>query len=445
MSTSRMKIEVNFLKEGMYIADLDCPWHKTPFPLQGFYIRNDDDVKALAGYCKYVYVDEKKARTKHVYESRVTQKPKQENQKKHDKAEDDHSAQVVMLPPLVIKSPQTYQVKTTIKKEVSRTEKLHRHVYEAISGVFATLHGGGKVSIAETENVAEGMVESVVRNPDALVWLSKMSEEDAYSYQHSVKSSIWALVFGRHLGLDKSLLKTLAMGVLLSHIGKTRLSSELLQKSVKLTEEEHVEYQNYVQHGVEILEEMDDLPNGVISIVKYHQERHNGTGYPQSVTGGKIPLLAKIAGLVDYYQVLISPRDDSQGLSPLQAVSKLFELRNITFQEDLVERFIEAVGVYPTGTLVELSSHEVGIVTGHNLDRRLFPKIMIVLDDHKYPLKDAKVVDLKEWNQHKAGEDGLYISDSLPKGAYNIDENEFLLTGAKSRWSWKHFAGSIAS
>jgi hypothetical protein len=149
--------------------------------------------------------------------------------------------------------------------------------------------------------------------------------------------------------------------------------------------------------------------------------------------------------LVDYYQSLINPRDDSQGLSPLQAVSKLFELRNIAFQDDLVERFIEAVGVYPTGTLVELSSHEVAIVTGHNLDRRLFPKVMIVLDDHKYPLKAAKVVDLKEWNQNKVGEDGLYISESLPKGAYNIDENEFLLTGAKSRWSWKHFAGSIAS
>ncbi|MFT6264652.1 MAG: HD-GYP domain-containing protein (c-di-GMP phosphodiesterase class II) [Oleiphilaceae bacterium] len=437
-----MKVEVNYLKEGMYIADLDCPWHKTPFPLQGFYIRKDDDVKALAGYCKFVYVDERKCRIKHVYESRISVKSKP---KVARNVKEDAASQVVILEPLVIKSPQTYEMKTTIKKEVAKAGKLHQHVYEAIAGVFETLYSGSEVSIAETESVAEGMVESVLRNPDALVWLSKMSEEDVYTYQHSVKSSIWSLVFGRHLGLEKQLLKTLAMGVLLSHIGITKLPSQLRNNAGTLSEDEQRLYQSYVNYSVEMLEGMDDIPSAVVSIVKFYQERHNGTGYPLGVTGGRIPLLAKIAGLVDYYQSLIDPKDSSQGLSPLQAVSKLFEMRNIAFQEDLVERFIEAVGVYPTGTLVELSSHEVAIVTGHNLDRRLFPKIMIVLDDHKYPLKDAKLVDLKEWNQNKVGDEGLYISESLPKGAYNIDENEFLLTGAKSRWSWKHFAGSIAS
>lgn len=442
MSTNRVKVEVNYLKEGMYIADLDCPWHKTPFPLQGFYIRKDDDVKALAGYCKFVYVDERKCRTKHVYESRISVKSKL---KVARNIKEDAASQVVILEPLVIKSPQTYEMKTTIKKEVAKAGKLHQHVYEAIAGVFETLYSGSEVSIAETESVAEGMVESVLRNPDALVWLSKMSEEDVYTYQHSVKSSIWSLVFGRHLGLEKQLLKTLAMGVLLSHIGITKLPSQLRNNAGTLSEDEQRLYQSYVNYSVEMLEGMNDIPSAVVSIVKFYQERHNGTGYPLGVTGGRIPLLAKIAGLVDYYQSLIDPKDSSQGLSPLQAVSKLFEMRNIAFQEDLVERFIEAVGVYPTGTLVELSSHEVAIVTGHNLDRRLFPKIMIVLDDHKYPLKDAKLVDLKEWNQNKVGDEGLYISESLPKGAYNIDENEFLLTGAKSRWSWKHFAGSIAS
>ncbi|MFT7371961.1 MAG: HD-GYP domain-containing protein (c-di-GMP phosphodiesterase class II), partial [Oleiphilaceae bacterium] len=335
MSTNRMKIAVNNLKEGMYITDLDCPWHHTPFPLQGFYIRNDDGVKALADYCKHVYVDERKTRVKHVYQNRVSSNPKPEKVQNIKQSTD---SAVVILAPLVIKSPQTYATKTTIKKETTRATKLHQHVYEAISDVFEALYNDGEVSIAQTESVAEGMVESVVRNPDALVWLSKMSEEDVYSYQHSVKSSIWALVFGRHLGLDKPLLKTLAMGVLLSHIGKTKLPSALRDKTEPLSADELGLFQNYVEYSVDILKGMDDLPSGVVAVVKFHQERHNGTGYPQGITGGRIPLLAKIAGLVDYYQSLINPRDDSQGLSPLQAVSKLFELRNIAFQDDLVER-----------------------------------------------------------------------------------------------------------
>jgi len=194
-----------------------------------------------------------------------------------------------------------------------------------------------------------------------------------------------------------------------------------------------------------LLEGIDELPNGVISIVEYHQERHNGTGYPKGVTGEQIPLLAKIAGLVDFYQEMITPRDEAQGISPLDAVSNLYEMRNISFQEDLVERFIEAVGVYPTGTLVELSSKEVGIVTGHNLDRRLLPKVIVVLDADKNPLRRGKVIDLKEQRQAKKDAEFLYIKDSLPKGAYDIDENQYLLTGATSRWSWRHIAGSLAA
>lgn len=443
MSTNRLKIEVNALKEGMFVSDLDCPWHETPFPLQGFYIRLDDDVKALTQYCKHVYIDVQKQKTRTVHEAHA---PFEQKTKKVEKTTE--TANVVKLPPVIIKSPKSYKTQSSITKEVSKAEKLHRHVYEAISHVFASVARENPISlkqtVQETEKVAEGMVESVIRNPDALVWLAKMSDQDSYSYQHSVKASIWSLVFGRSLGLDKQQLKSLAMGVLLSHVGKTKLSQDIIEGVAHSKSEYLAAYQEYVNHSINVLSEMDDLPKGVLSIVEFHQERHNGTGFPKGVTGERIPLLAKIAGLVHYYQELISPRNDELGLSPLSAVSKLYELRNISFQQDLVERFIEAVGVFPTGTLVELSSNEVGIVTGHNEDRRLLPKVMIVLDENKQKLKHGKVIDLKEKNEVGKQQSSLYIKDSLPKGAYNINENQYLLSGATSKWSWRHITSSIS-
>tara|TARA_R110001592_G_scaffold83774_1_gene248095 strand:- start:12424 stop:13758 length:1335 start_codon:yes stop_codon:yes gene_type:complete len=443
MSSNRLKVEVNALKEGMFVSDLDRPWHETPFPLQGFYIRLDDDVKALAEYCKYVYVDVQRQKSK---VSKLVHAP---FDKKTKSIEKKVGAHIVNLPPIVIKSPTTYTVVSSIHKEVSKAVKLHKHVYEAINHVFLSVSGdnpaGLKETVKETELIAEGMVESVIRNPDALVWLAKMNDQDAYSYQHSVKASIWSLVFGRHLGLDKIQLKSLAMGVLLSHIGKAKLSQEVLDGIAASDARYESAYQEYIQHSLKALSTMGNLPRGVIQIVEYHQERHNGTGFPKNVTGEKIPLLAKIAGLVHYYQELITPRNDDLGLSPLAAVSKLFELRNISFQQDLVERFIEAVGVFPTGTLVELSSNEIAIVTGHNQDRRLLPKVIIVLDENKQKLKNVRVVDLKEKNMTGRESDALYIKDSLPKGAYNIDENQYLLSGATSKWSWRHIASSIAS
>ena len=440
MSTERVRIEVNALQEGMFVSDLDRPWHETPFPLQGFYIREDDDIKALSDYCKYVFVDTKRQKSKSVYANHARFNP----QRNADPMKGMDLDNLLKLPPIKIKAPQVYETSEPIKKEVSRAKKLHRHVYEAIENVYAEIEYGGQVSLAETESVANGMVESIVRNPDALVWLAKMNEEDAFSYRHSVNASIWALVFGRHLGLDKKRLKSLAMGVLLSHIGKIKVSQEVLDREHELDTKEQIEFESYVNHGVEMLSTNSDLSNSVVSIVKYHQERHNGTGFPEGITGERIPLLAKIAGLVDYYQNLITPRGSRRGLSPLEAVTELYELRNITFQKDLVEKFIEAVGVYPTGTLVELSSAEVGIVTGHNMERRLMPKIIVVLDQDKQPLKTGKLVDLMEYNRSKSGQ-YLFIRDSLPKGAYDIDETEYLLTGAKSKWSWTHLKGTLAA
>lgn len=440
MSTSRIKIEVNALKEGMFVSDLDRPWHETPFPLQGFYIRLDDDVKALSEYCKFVYIDQKKQKTVRNYDQHaVGNKPVSSKQKVRSERDDK---KVIELPPLVIKSPKNYQASTTINKEVAKSEKLHKQVYDALDKVFLTVAQGGHVAVSETLAVADGMVESVIRNPDALVWLSKMHKYDAYSYQHSVNASIWALVFGRHLGIDEKMLKTLAIGVLLSHVGKLDIEQQVLESYPNLDEKDLASYQQYVEKGLCAVREMEGLPNGVASIVEFHQERHNGSGYPKGVTGDRIPLLAKIAGLVDYYQELITPRDDQLGLSPVDAVAKLYELRNISFQQDLVERFIEAVGVYPTGTLVELSTSEVGVVTGHNEQRRLLPKVMIVTDDNKQALKAGKLVDLKEL--HEKGNQ-IYIVDSLPKGALDIDETQYLLTGATSKWSWRHIAGALAA
>jgi HD-GYP domain-containing protein (c-di-GMP phosphodiesterase class II) len=450
-----LKIEVNALKEGMFVSDLDRPWHETPFPLQGFYIRQDDDVKALLQYCKHVYIDAQKQKINKIHEGHVPfsadskSSPDPTNGPKLKVAEKKKEQKEVKLPPIVIKSPVDYSSSSSIHKEVSKAEKLHRHIYEALNQVFLNVSDPSlpafKETIRETEKVAEGMVESIIRNPDALVWLAKMNDQDVYSYQHSVKASIWALVFGRHLGLDKDMLKSLAMGVLLSHIGKTRLSAEVLEGVAEGKSEYQAEYQNYVQYSIEALSTIDKLPKGVMSIVEFHQERHNGTGFPKGVTGERIPLLAKIAGLVHYYQELITPRKEELGLSPLAAVAHLYELRNISFQQDIVERFIEAVGVFPTGTLVELSSSEVAIVTGHNQDRRLLPKVIIVLDKDKQRLKQGRLVDLKELSMTGNPSDALYIRDSLPKGAYNIDENQYLLTGATTKWSWRHITTSIAA
>ncbi|WLQ17319.1 DUF3391 domain-containing protein [Hahella aquimaris] len=441
MAAKKTQIAVSELQIGMFVADLDRPWHQTPFPIQGFYIRSADDIRALQSFCRSVYIDRPLTRTE--YET-------MENSGKEEllfrlgslssgKSVEEHR---LTLPPIKIRRPAKYERQSTLKHEVKEAEKLTHRVNQALDRVFANVCLGQAPDIVETEEVAAMMVESVIRNPDAMLWLSRVRRRDEYAYSHSVAASIWGLVFGRQLGLSRSYLKDLATGLLLSQVGKAKMPQELLQSAKFLDAAQYQRYKGYVDMSVAILKSDPTISPRVVSVVEYHRERHNGSGFPQGVTGDKIPLLAKIAGLVDHYQEMLEPRAGAEAMTSLQAVTALYHSRNIEFQEDLVEKFIQCVGIYPTGATVELSNREVGVVIQHNMERKLWPTVMVLLDEDKAPLRTAKVVDLMAFNIKQSNEDSyLHITHSLPSGAYGIDASRFQVTGANSRWSLRHFMG----
>ncbi|ARU57114.1 HD-GYP domain-containing protein [Oleiphilus messinensis] len=447
MAVTHKQISVSQLQCGMYVSDLDRPWCQTPFPLQGFYVRSDDDIKAIASYCKSVTVDVSLDRSSFNYElleldesgsnqknkSLVQGAPSQVFVQERKNADNAQS--------LRIKNPIQYDVSSSLKKEVKVAKVLHTKVAEVLSGIAHKIREGKTFSIAETEQVAAEMADSVIRNPDAMVWLSRVHLRDTHSFNHGINASIWSLVFGRHLGLEKSLLTTLASGVLLSQVGKSRLPDHIINKAGQLDQTEFEEYKEYVNYGVEILEQTPGVSPQELNVVRCHRERHNGTGYPNALTGDQIPLLAKIAGLVDAYQELIEPRAGVDPMTPAQAVAQLYEARNIEFQEVLVEKFIQAVGVYPTGTVVELTTDEVGIVLSHNPKRRLWPKVMVVLDREKQPLKSTRVVDLLDYNEQERKSETVHIQGSLPYGAYDVDPANYSVTGGSSRWNLRSLIG----
>jgi HD-GYP domain-containing protein (c-di-GMP phosphodiesterase class II) len=246
-----------------------------------------------------------------------------------------------------------------------------------------------------------------------------------------VRCAVWAIIFGRHIGLAKKDLDVLAMGVLLKDVGKTRLDQQLITLKSRSAAQER-EYEQFVGYGVDILRATEGVSPRVVSVVKNHCERINGSGFPQQLKGDKIPLLGKIAGIVTFYDDTTNPRGQTYPLAPSKAVAKLYELRNTEFQEELVVEFIRAIGLYPTGTLVELSTGEVGVVVEQNFERRLKPKVMIVLDSCKHTLAKPFLLDMAEDDRDKqalvdAGKKTLHevekieILRDLEPGSYEVD------------------------
>lgn len=426
MGVKQVKIDVNELTVGMFVSGLDRPWTQTPFPLQGFYIRDNEEIKQLKIHCNFVYIDVVKGSSPIKTKLRKLSKPGKP--KKSIRAE--RGARVTDIAPLRVRRD-VYTEVQPVEQEIGQAKALHQQVYRAVGTVLSQVNADhNHVPIKETKRAASAMVDSVIRSPDAFTWLSRVREKDEYTYSHAVRSAVWAILFGRHIGLPKPELDVLAMGVLLKDIGKTKLPRQLIEKRERSLTERQA-FEQFVEYGVDILRQMPDVKPRVTSVVKTHCERVNGSGYPAHLRGDKIPLLGKIAGIVTFYDETTNPRNENP-LSPSKAVSMLYEVRGIEFQEDLVVEFIRAIGLYPTGTLVELSTGEVGVVVEQNFERRLKPKVMVVLDAVKQPLLDPELLDLAKDEREKQAklDSGKYVSgeiehieiiQDLQPGAYDID------------------------
>ena len=155
-------------------------------------------------------------------------------------------------------------------------------------------------------------------------------------------------------------------------------------------------------------------------MVAQHHERHDGSGYPLQLRGAQILLGGRIVGLVDSYDAMTSDRGYAARRSPHEAMMELYQTRDRLFDGAVVEQFIRACGVYPTGTLVELSDGTVGVVMAVNALRRLRPVLMRILDEDKRLLADFAVVDLARVEVDAAGRP-LSVRAGLPLGAYGLD------------------------
>lgn len=422
MALQQVKVDVVDLRPGMYVANLDRPWIDTPFPLQGFYIDDYRDIEEVRRWCQHVFIDIERGKWP-VAELNRHGSPDPGTNRDHRRPK---------VAPLKIRRG-VYPGRTSLKKEIRKAEHLHERAGEAINGVMVDVRDGKRPDVSETRKVVSALVGSIIRNPDALVWLSRVKQRDQYSYDHSVRSAVWALIYGRHAGLAREALESLALGVLLAEVGKTRLPKELLDKPV-LSPEEAEQVKKHSEYGVEILKSTPGINDMVIATVAARNERFDGSGYPLGLKGDHIPYLAKIAGLVGRYDGMLYPRDESHAMSPANAMTKLYELRDIEFQEELIAEFIRAVGLYPAGTLVELSTREVGVVLEQNENWRLRPKVMVLLDAEGQRLNKYPVVDLLE-NQAREKQRSLEILGTVSAGDSGIDPWQLHQEAFARRWS----------
>ena len=271
------------------------------------------------------------------------------------------------------------------------------------------------------------LVDSVLRNPDAYFWLETMRHHDSYTYSHAMNCCALMAAFGRHLGLGDEQLHDMATGGLLLDIGKTALPEALLESREQLDAAGLEIIQGHLRHGVRLYDASGATNLFVREILETHHEREDGSGYPSGMAGSGIPLFGRIAGIVDSFDAMTSARPYRAAVSKYEALQHMYRARGRLFQADLVEQFVQCLGVYPVGTLVELSTGEVAVVMAQNPVRRLFPRVIVLTDVSRKLRNGFESRDLRDTLAGGTAATQVSIRKSLPFGAYGLDPRELYL------------------
>ncbi len=406
------RIDAADLRVGMYICRLDRPWEGTPFPLQGFEVRDEDDIRTVREWSLHVYIDALRDLSRDP-KRKVIQKPGGWNLRR---ASTTPSA-------LRFDRVRNYSDSQSVAEELPRAREALQTAVDNLERIHTDIAAGRDFNAEDVELAVRPLVASVLRSADAFLFLEGMRSHDTYSYTHALNCSALAAVFGRHMGLQEETIISLAAGGLLMDIGKTRVAEPLLQAPRALDEDEMRDVRQHVEHGLALLRQSGIQDIDVIDVISTHHERHNGTGYPHGLFEVGIPIAGRMLGIIDTYDAMSSPRPYRPAMSRHHALQQIYAARDTLFQSELIEQFQVCLSVYPTGSLVELSSGEVAVVMMQNQARRLKPRVLVLTTPEKEPLPDFMPVDLLTQGDHQPPRS---IVRGLAAGEFSIDTSGYL-------------------
>ncbi len=259
-----------------------------------------------------------------------------------------------------------------------KIRRLYQEARELQGKFIRHLKAGEPIDITPLAAVAEEMVDTMFTHGDAMLCLARIRAKDAYLMEHSMNVAILLANFGRYLGLDRSVLKELTLGGLLHDVGKIMTPDEVLNKPGKLTDEEFGVMRQHVVHSYDILSNTAGITPTMLEVAANHHERLDGTGYPQRLKGDQLSLYTRMSGIVDVYDAVTADRVYKQGMQPTQAFRVLLKGIDQHFDAELVTKFIKCMGVYPVGTLVQLSNQRLAVVMQRNEQQPLKPVVKVI-------------------------------------------------------------------
>jgi len=368
------KVAVNQLTVGMFVHGFDASWHKHPFWRSQFLIKDPSRLREVrTSGIPHCWIDVSKGLDV------STEKPQQP------------AAAAAVVDSEAAPQPRSERV--PLADEMERAARLRARSAQAMRRMFAEVRLGNAIEAGECVALVDDVVESINRNPDALLSLARLKNADEYTYLHSVAVCALMVALGRQLGLDDAQCREAGMAGMLHDLGKAAMPQDVLNKPGKLTAEEFAIIKQHPVRGYEMLLAGADVSEGVMDVCHHHHERVDGTGYPHGLTADGISLLARMGAVCDVYDAVTSDRPYKAGWDPAHALAQMATWKG-HFDTAIFQSFVKSIGIYPTGSLVRMRSGRLAVVLDQNPSALTKPRVKLFFSTKAgLPLK-PQILDL---------------------------------------------------
>jgi len=296
-----------------------------------------------------------------------------------------------------------------------------QRLYEDATGIAERLWDSatteGKPDADAARGIVDSLAQAVAQNRTALLALTALKNYDNYTFTHMVNVSILTMGQARGLGMEGTTLRQVGLAALMHDIGKVKTPPEILNKPDGLTDREFEVLKRHTVDGAEILRTTPDVPPLAPIVAFEHHLRSDGSGYPRGVSRSRLNVATMLCGISDVYDAMRSQRVYQQAFPTDRILTVLQRNDGKQFDQNLVRRFVQLVGIYPAGNLVRLDTGEIAVVVKVYAPDPYRPRVKVVVAADRTPLSRPYEVNL--WESHEGLPDS--IQAPVDPTDYNVD------------------------
>ena len=308
-----------------------------------------------------------------------------------------------------------------IGSDMAAIRQLYSNAVSVAEVAWESAATEGQPDLPAALQAVEGLADAVTQNRTALVALTAMRNYDNYTFTHMVNVSILTMGQARALGIDGRLLREFGLSALMHDIGKVRTPKEILNKPDKLTDDEFVIMRRHTVDGAEILRRTPEMPILAPVVAFEHHLRMDGSGYPFGAKRDGLNIGTMLCGISDVYDAMRSQRAYQQAFPTDRILAVLKRNDGTQFDQHLVRRFVQLLGIYPPGNLVKLNSGEVAVVSQVHAPDPHRPRVRVLF------AKDGSRLDLpQDRNLWESTDPGDAVMSPVEPAAYGIDPLSYL-------------------